>query len=276
MRTEWAQIYLYSKYMIHGTKITAIVLCILASTSVAKTNLQKICPHLLTNSSTVINVEGKFVNVEKNKTSVKIEWRHHTDELDTFFVTPNDTRPFTYITAGKYRYMEFEGGKIKRQLGLHHLRENIGKTPLKLDDLELLANGYFKCPDSTKQEQKNNILATAVSNTWWSIVVDSIPHPEKAVMRGASKKPRYLSIANWKAYATEMLPTLASMSSEDYSGSLWIRSAYPANAPEVDTIPKTVKPKILLPVPKLFGNLAMEGERKIPLILKLNQKLLSE
>ena len=95
-------------------------------------------------------------------------------------------------------------------------------------------------------------------------------------MRGAPKKPRYISVANWKSYAGELLPTLASMSSEDYSGSLWIRAAYPKKVLETDPTQKPVKPKILLPVPKLFGKIAVEGERKIPLILKLNQQLLSE
>ncbi|SMG44574.1 hypothetical protein [Fibrobacter sp. UWB13] len=262
--------------MIRGIKLTAFAICISAVATMANSSLQKVCPHLLTNSAMIINVEGKFVNEEKNKTNIKIEWRHHNDALDTFFVNSSGSRPFNYITAGKFRYMEFEGGKIKRQLGLHHLRENIGNTPLKLDDLELLANGYFKCPDSTKLEQNPNVFSTAVSNTWWSLVVDTLPNPEKAVMRGAPKKPRYFSITNWKSFAGDMLPTLASMSSEDYSGSLWIRSAYPAQALEMDPVQKPVKPKILLPVPKLFGKIAVEGERKIPLILKLNQKLLSE
>ena len=67
------------------------------------------------------------------------------------------------------------------------------------------------------------------------------------------------------------------VASNDYSGNLWIRSAYPTHALESDPL-KTpvVKPKILLPVPKLFGKIAMEGERKIPLILKLNKQLLGE
>ena len=262
--------------MIRGTKLTVFAICISATALMAKSDLQKVCPHLLTNSAMIINIEGKFVNEERNKTRVNIEWRHHNDALDTFFVSPNDSRSFAYITAGKFRYMEFEEGKVKRQLGLHHLRESIGKTPLKLDDLELLANGYFKCPDSTKLEQNPNVFSTAVSNTWWSFVVDTLPTPEKAVMRGAPKKPRYFSITNWKSYAGELLPTLASMSSEDYSGSLWIRAAYPKKVLETDPTQKPVKPKILLPVPKLFGKIAVEGERKIPLILKLNQQLLSE
>jgi len=262
--------------MIQGIKIAVIALSISATAVPANNNLQKICPRLLTNSSMIVNLEGKFVNEERNRTSASIEWRHHSDALDTFFVKLNDSRPFTYITAGKYRYMEFEGGKVKRQLGLHHLRENIGLTPLKLDDLELLANGYFKCPDSTKLNQNNNILATAASNTWWSLVVDTLPTPEKAVMRGAPKSARYFSLANWKSYAGEMLPTLATVSGENYSGSMWISSAYPSQVLEMAPENRPVKPKILLPVPKLFGKLAVEGERKIPLILKLNQKLLSE
>ena len=262
--------------MIPNTKITVIVIGIFTSALMAATNMPKICPHILTNSSMIVNIEGKFINEERNRTSASIEWRHHNDALDTFMVNLSDSPSFNYITSGKYRYMEFEGGKVKRQLGLHHLRDNIGKTPLKLDDLELLANGFFKCPDSTKQDPKTNVLSTAASNTWWSLVVDSLPTPEKVVMRGATKKPRYFSITNWKSYAGEMLPTLASVSSEDYSGSLWIRSAFPSQVLELDPLHQPVKPRILLPVPKLFGKITVEGERKIPLILKLNKKLLGE
>ena len=257
------------------TKKTVIAISFLTSALMANTSTQKICPRLLTNSSMIVNIEGKFINEERNKTRASIEWRHHTDDLDTFFVNLNDSPSFSFITAGRYRYMEFEGGKVKRQLGLHHLKDNIGKTPLKLDDLELLANGYFKCPDSTTMEPNANVLATAASNMWWSVVVDSFEKPEKVVMRGA-KKPRYFSIANWKSYANELLPTLASVSSEDYSGSLWIKSAYPMHSLEIEPQQKSVQPKILLPVPKLFGKIAVEGERKVPLILKLNQQLLGE
>ncbi len=262
--------------MIKSIKLTVIVICFFAANLTAKANMHKVCPHLLASSSMVINIEGKFVNQEKNRTSMSIEWRHHNNDLDTFFVNLYDSPSFNFITSGSYRYMEFGYPKVKRQLGLHHLRENIGKTPLKLDDLELLANGYFMCPDSTKPKPNNNVFATAASNTWWSLVVDSLPKPERAVMRGVQKKTRYFSIANWKSYAGETLPTLASVASDDYSGNIWIRSAYPAQALKVDPLNKPVIPKILLPVPKLLGKISMEGERKIPLILKLNQQLLGK
>lgn len=263
--------------MINSIKLTAIVISILAISTTTFADKQKTCPHLLTNSSIVVNIEGKFINEEKNRTNMSIEWRHHHNTLDTFFVTLYDKPSFKFITAGNYRYMEIGETGIKRQLGLHHLKENIGKTPLKLDDLELLANGFFKCPDSTKQNQSSNVLATANSMMWWSLVLDSLPHPEKAVMHGAQKTSRYFAISNWKSYAGEQLPTLVNVASNDYSGNLWIRSAYPTHALESDPL-KTpvVKPKILLPVPKLFGKIAMEGERKIPLILKLNKQLLGE
>lgn len=262
--------------MIPSAKLAITVICISIIPLMAQGGNNHICPHLLANSSLIVNIDGKFVNEEKNKNKASIEWRHHSDALDTFFVKLSDSPSFSYITAGKYRYMEFEDGKVKRQLGLHHLRENIGKTPLKLDDLELLANGYFKCPDSTKKELPPNVLSTAVSNTWWSVVVDTLPNPEKIVMRGASKKARYISVTNWKSFAGELLPTLASLSSDDYSGSLWISSAYPKHVLETNPLQRPKKPKILLPVPKLFGKIAVEGERKIPLILKLNKQLLSE
>ena len=254
--------------MIKSIKLTAIVICFLASFLAAKN-----CPHLLTNSSIVVNIEGRFVNEEKNRASVSVEWRHHNETLDTFFVNLYDGHSFTFITSGKYRYMLL-GDSIKRQLGLHHLKETIGKTPLRLDDLELLANGYFKCPDSTRSTSPN-VFATSNSMMWWSLVIDSLPKPGKAVMHGASRS-RYLALSNWKDYAGEELPSLVNVASSNYGGNIWIRSAYPSHALETDPLRQSIKPKILFPVPKLFGTIAMEGERKIPLILKLNKKLLSE
>jgi len=222
----------------------------------------------------VVNIEGRFVNEEKNRASVAVEWRHHNETLDTFFVNLYDGHSFTFITSGRYRYMLL-GDSVKRQLGLHHLKETIGKTPLRLDDLELLANGYFKCPDASKQDLPSNVFATSNSMMWWSLVIDSLPKPGKAVMHGASRS-RYFALSNWKDYEGEELPTLVNVASSNYGGNLWIRSAYPSQALKTDPLLKSIKSKILFPIPKLFGKIAMEGERKIPLILKLNKKLLSE
>ena len=260
--------------MIKSIKLTAIVICFFASFSMADNSMPKNCPHLLTNTSMVVNIEGRFVNEEKNRASVAVEWRHHNETLDTFFVNLYDGHSFTFITSGRYRYMLL-GDSVKRQLGLHHLKETIGKTPLRLDDLELLANGYFKCPDASKQDLPSNVFATSNSMMWWSLVIDSLPKPGKAVMHGASRS-RYFALSNWKDYEGEELPTLVNVASSNYGGNLWIRSAYPSQALKTDPLLKSIKSKILFPVPKLFGKIAMEGERKIPLILKLNKKLLSE
>ena len=260
--------------MIKSIKLTALVICFFASFSMADNSMPKNCPHLLTNTSMVVNIEGRFVNEEKNRASVAVEWRHHNETLDTFFVNLYDGHSFTFITSGRYRYMLL-GDSVKRQLGLHHLKETIGKTPLRLDDLELLANGYFKCPDASKQDLPSNVFATSNSMMWWSLVIDSLPNPGKAVMHGASRS-RYFALSNWKDYEGEELPTLVNVASSNYGGNLWIRSAYPSQALKTDPLLKSIKSKILFPVPKLFGKIAMEGERKIPLILKLNKKLLSE
>lgn len=263
--------------MIENVKLTAFVVCIFACSLMAHNNDKpKHCPHLLANSSLVVNIEGKFVNQEKNRTSLSVEWRHHSNTLDTFFVNLYDKPSFKFITAGRYRYMEIGKDNVKRQLGLHHLTENIGKTPLKLDDLELLANGFFKCPDTTKEEQPSpNVFPTSNSMMWWSLVVDTLGTPNKAAMHGAKKHSRYFSISNWQPYAEDKLPTLVHVASDDYSGILWIRSAYSAQALKTDPLLRD-KPRVLLPVPKLLAKIAMEGEGKVPLILKLNKQLLSE
>jgi hypothetical protein len=125
--------------MFNKIKSAMIAIAGVAVLSQAQTS----CPHFLLNSAMVVNIEGFFVNEKMSRASLDVEWRHHPDALDTFFVNQPDVPKFNFITAGEYRYMEFPDIKIKRQLGTHHLKEHIGETPLKLDDMELLANGQF-------------------------------------------------------------------------------------------------------------------------------------
>ncbi len=229
---------------------------------------QDLCPHFLLEKDLVVNIEGRFVNETMSRTSLDIQWRHHPQALDTFFVSFPNERPFHFVTAGEYRYMEFENPKVKRQLGLHHLRETIGNTPLKLDDLELLANGSFLCKDTT--EQPATVLSTAFSNTWWSMSLNRMEEPDSVTMRGAFKETRLFRIGQWKDFSGVRLPTLVHLAGEHYQGDFWVRSAYSTKALETDPIKSRYKGGFN----GLFRKVPSEGKRKIPLILKLNQELL--
>lgn len=235
---------------------------------------QTSCPRFLLNAPMVVNIEGFFINEKLSRTKLNVEWHHHPEALDTFFVSQPNLPPFNFITAGEYRFIEFPEAKIRRQLGTHHLKGYIGETPLRLDDMELLANGQFLCGDSTKPT--SNSLATAFSMMWWSLNVDSLPTPRKVVMRGSHKEERTFSIRQWKSYSGEILPTLVKLESNKYSGEIWIRSAYPMQTLQADPIVTNVKKKPKPEVPDLFKKIPVKGERKIPLILKLNQELLRE
>ena len=63
----------------------------------------------------VVNIEGFFVNEKMSRVSLDVEWRHHPEALDTFFVNQPDVPKFNFVTAGEYRYMEFPDIKVKRQ-----------------------------------------------------------------------------------------------------------------------------------------------------------------
>lgn len=256
--------------MFRGFSISAIFCAFVATAAIG----QNSCPHFLLSSPMVVNIEGHFVNAKNSRSNLYTEWRHHPESLDTFFVHLPDRPQFNFVTAGAYRYIFFPDTKIKRQLGMHHLKENIGDTPLKLDDMELLANGQFLCKDPS--EQKPNILSTAFSNMWWSLVADSLPQPTRVTMKGARKEGRTFIIRQWKIYSNEFLPTLVKMESEQYSGELWIRSAYPIQALESDPLRNRVEKQSKFEEPDLFRKFPVRGERKIPLILKLNQELLRE
>ena len=216
--------------------------------------------------------------MQNTRTSLAIEWHHHNNTLDTFFVnTPNQDK-FLFITAGDYRYQEIGPSRTKRQLGLHHLKENIGNTPMKLDDLELLANGHFLCKDSIVQPP--NILSTAFSMTWWSMVVDSLDNPNKVTMRGPRKETRTFNIGAWRNFSGVTLPTLIYVAGDNsinnnYSGQIWIRSVYPIQALKSDPVMEKTDYK-KSKIQNLFRKVPANREREIPLILKLNQELLRE
>ena len=238
----------------------------------AVASAQSLCPRYLVSSPMVVNIEGRFINVKHSRVSMDVEWRHHPESIDTFFVNLPDREQFKFITTGNSRHIELGKNKIKRQLGTHHLKENIGETPLKLDDMELLANGQFVCkepPDTTL-----NNLGTAFSMAWWSIISDTLPTPQKVVMRGANRETRIFTIGQWKVFSGELLPTPVELSGPNYQGSIWIRSAYPIQALESDPLQKNAKK--VRPIPELFLKIPVKRKREIPLILKLNQELLRE
>ena len=231
-----------------------------------------LCPQFMLDSAMIVNVEGRFINAQNSRVSLDIEWRHHPEALDTFFLNFPQQNPIVFVTAGDSRYEILQPANVKRQLGLHHLRETIGNTPLKLDDLELLANGLFLCRDSTRSQK---IFSTAFSNMWYSMVVDTLPQPQKVVMRGARKEARTFNVGAWKEFSGATLPTLVSMTGPNYSGNLWVRSAYTIEPPKGDPIVENSKrnqPRR----PVLFRKTLVDGKREIPLILKLNQEFLRE
>ncbi|MBQ3715447.1 MAG: hypothetical protein II892_07685 [Fibrobacter sp.] len=238
----------------------------------AAASAQSLCPHYLVSSPMVVNIEGRFVNVKHSRVSMDVEWRHHPESIDTFFVNLADREQFKFITTGNSRYVEMGKSNIKRQLGTHHLKENIGETPLKLDDMELLANGQFVCKDASDTSAKS--LGTAFSMAWWSIMSDTLPTPQKVVMRGANRETRIFTIGQWKIFSGELLPTLVSLTGPNYQGSIWIRSAYPIQALESDPLQKAATK--VRPIPELFLKIPVKRKREIPLILKLNQELLRE
>ena len=192
------------------TALTTLVLAVAP-------HAQDLCPHKLLDQDMIVNLEGWFINPEHSRARIDLEWRHHeSKELDTFFVHIPNRPSFKYITSKTGRYLEFSEPRIKRQMAMHHLKEDIANTPVKYDDLELLAHGYFMCKDSSVQ--KPNILSPAYSNMWWSVTLDSLTNPHLITMRGAAKEKRELRIDGL-----------------NYRGKIWVRSVYPVE--EIDTDP---------------------------------------
>ena len=227
-------------------KFSATVLLLLSIFLPDVTFSQEICSKTLTDRPIIINFEGKFINAQKSRTSLSVEWRHHPEATDSFFVSLPDRDAVTYVTTPDYRFIEIGASRIKRQMAEHHLRESIGNTPIKFDDLELLAHGFFKCPDSSTTDssasiQSNKVYSTALSNTWWSIITDSLEHPKEVSMKGVFKQRRNISIEQWKEFSGIMLPSIVSLAGEGYRGYIWIRSSYTFNELENDPLQASIR-----------------------------------
>jgi len=210
---------------------SATIFAIACSTAL---HAQELCLHRLFDKDMIVNFEGWFINAEHSRARIDVEWRHHEKaELDTFFIHLPNKPFFKYITTKTERYIEYSKPKIRRQMAMHHLKEDIGNTPVKFDDLELLAHGSFLCKDSS--EQKPNILSPAYSNMWWSLTLDSLDSPRLVTMRGAGREKRELRIDSWKDFSGFNLPALITVVNLNYRGNIWIRSVYPVS--ELDTDP---------------------------------------
>lgn len=232
---------------------------------------QDVCYQSLIEKPFLINFEGHFVNSQKSRSHIDIVWRHHENAPDSFQVYLSGQRSFLFITTPDYRLIWIQPENVKRQMATHHLRENIGNSPLHWDDLDLLANGAFFCQDSSTKARR--LLATAFSQTWYSIAFDSLPTPSLLKMRGAKRASRDVIIHSWKEFSGVLLPAIVELKSDDYSGSLWIRSAYPIQKRlEGDPLLQKLKNK-RDKKNQLF--LRRSGkERKMPLILQMDQELL--
>ena len=87
------------------------------------------CPQPLLNGNAVVSIEGRFINREFKRVHVDIIWRHRQDSIDTFDITISRKESYRYISAKEFRYMEFKPEGIRRQMAMHHLKENIGDSP---------------------------------------------------------------------------------------------------------------------------------------------------
>ena len=73
-------------------------------------------------------------------------------------------------------------------MAYHHLKEFIASTPLRWDDLELLANGYYFCDNSASP--KKTFFTTAFSQEWFSITLDQPKQPTRVKTHGTRGEKR--------------------------------------------------------------------------------------
>lgn len=185
---------------------------------------QEVCSKPFLEKDFQISLEGTFINRSKSRTHINILWKHRTAPLpDTFAIHFPQGDSLYYVTNGEYRTLFSAKLKATRQMALHHLKEFIGKTPLRFDDLELLANGAFLCPTDSSQNQK---ISTAFSQMWYTLILDNNSTPNTLSMFGSLGAKRKIKILKWENFEGSILPAILQISGNNDCGTLWIHSAY--------------------------------------------------
>lgn len=182
------------------------------------------CSQQLAQTPLTANIKGEYVNEKYNNVSIDVEWHHNPSEQDTFYIQASGTESLTFVTAGNFRHIIYGNTKAKRQIGARHLRENIGDTPMKFDDLELIANGWFQCPDSTRNNP--NILVTAFPETQAEMTLDTLPYPTNINFKRWNDDRTY-QIENWIEIAGAKLPEKTKITGRNFSGTLQFSAFQP-------------------------------------------------
>jgi len=244
-------------------------ICILSAFAFAEE-----CPEPLVQENAVISLEGRFVNRDFRRIHVDIIWLHRPNSADTFDITISRKESFRYVSAKEYRYMEFKPGGIRRQMAMHHLKENIGESPLKWDDFELLAHGNYLCHDSLHNDSAT--LYTSRSQAWFTIRRNHSTMPDSLQMNGPFGETRKLYIHSWKNFNDFTVPAIIDFQGNNYTGSLWTRTAFRFYEPieyKKAIVPSKVKYRLPTGVAKEFSSTLGNGldrEIKVPLILQVH------
>lgn len=230
------------------------------------------CPEPLVQENAVISLEGRFVNRDYKRIHVDIIWRHKPTSADTFDITVSRKESFRYVSAKEFRYMEFKPENVRRQMAMHHLKENIGESPLKWDDFELLAHGHYLCHDSLHND--STLLYTSRSQAWFTIQRNSGTRPDSLQMNGPFGETRKLYIHSWKKFTVFTVPAIIDIQGNNYTGSLWTRAAFRFFEP---IEPSKPIPLVKYQLPEglnqarqsMFGD-RLDRESKVPLILEMH------
>lgn len=218
------------------------------------------CEFSLVDSAAVISIEGRFVNREFSRVGIDLIWQR-TQLADTFDIVLSGSESFRYVSSPDFRYMEYRPENVRRQMATHHLKENIGNSPLLWDDLELLARFLFRCPDSLPPD--SNLFQTTRSAAWKSVAVNSKIRPDSITMKSYRNEIRTLFIHRWANFNGIFLPSSFDIASGKDSGSLWIRSVQRqggAPKPRVSTSPFFQK----------LTETGLKDESEVPFVLQMH------
>ena len=206
-------------------------------TTEVESSAGRACSFSILDTGVQVEAQLQANDQDNRRVDLSIRWLHHVDAPDSFWIstTPHASEPTLFVTDGGTRSIRNSGSGMYRALALHHLRERLSGTALRLDDLELLARPAFMCQSSEDSSTGNH--RTTRSNMWYSATVQGAAQ-DSILFNGFRKAGRSVSILKWSELplSSRDFPAQVRITEGSLQVELLVHTSRQASRPSEDSI----------------------------------------
>jgi hypothetical protein len=156
--------------------------------------------------SSRITIEGETPDAFRRE--FEVLWKHTPNTDSIRFYMEDSSHALLYVKDNINRQLFDLSSGSYRQIGLHHLREPIFQTDLRLEDFDLLIRSDLECRDSLLKEDSLVKMRSEHSQWWWSLYLVNFDfNPIDSIVMYSSLERRRISFSGYELFQGKYLPT---------------------------------------------------------------------